>query len=354
MNSHKWGFWGKFFLILTIALAVVAGTTAELTRYVQSLTKEVILDDDGYRVEIITFDSKVQDILTRYDITLGPGDEINPGLEEPLQDNTKIKITRAMAVSVEADGQNEVVYVTKGTVQDVLDKAKVTVREKDLVNYPLTEHVKPYDQIKVTRMDEEILIEKEAIPYQVIITQNNQMDEGVDRVVQEGQQGELERRIQITYQDGKEIARNLVSEEVTISPVDRIVEKGTVKHITNSRGDRIRYSSVRKMTATAYTAGPESTGKSPGDRYYGVTSSGRTVKSFHTIAAPPEIPIGTKVYIPELVQFWAQRGVSIDGIFTVEDRGGAIKGNKIDIYMEDTNMTRTWGKRSVTVYFIKR
>ena len=353
MNSHKWGFWSKFFVILLVALVVAGEATAQLTNYVQSLTKHVTLDDDGYRVEITTFDNNVAELLTRYDITLGPGDEITPDPGEPLQKNTEIKITRAMPVSVEADGENEVVYVTKGTVQDILEKAKVTLREKDLVNYSLTEQVKPYDRIKVTRMDEEILIETEAIPYQVITKQNNQMDEGVNQVVQEGKQGELERKIQVTYRDGAEIARNLVSEEVSVPPVDHIVEKGTVKHVTNSRGDVIRYSSARKMVATAYTAGPESTGKSPGDRNYGITSSGRAVRPHHTIAAPPDIPIGTKVYIPELVNFWAKRGVSIDGIFTVEDRGGGIKGNKVDIFMDSINMTRIWGRRSVTVYFIR-
>ena len=197
-------------------------------------------------------------------------------------------------------------------------------------------------------------METEAIPYQVITRQNHQMDEGADRVVQEGKQGELERKIQVTYRDGVEIARNLVSEEVSVPSVDHIVEKGTVKHVANSRGDIIRYSSARKMVATAYTAGYDSTGKNPGDPYYGITSSGRTARTHHTIAAPPDIPIGTRVYIPELVNYWAKQGVTIDGIFTVEDRGGGIKGNKIDIFMDNVNMTRIWGRRTVTVYFIKR
>ncbi|HHY81780.1 MAG TPA: DUF348 domain-containing protein [Clostridiales bacterium] len=354
MNSNKWGFWSKFFIVLLIVLVIAGAATTKLTRYVHELAKNVVLDDDGYRVEITTYDNSVGELLNRYDITLGPGDEISPGLEELLQDNTEIKITRAMPVTVEADGKEEVTYVTRGRVQDILKKVNIVLREKDLINYPLSQQVRPYDRIKVTRMDEEVIIETEAIPYQVITRKNNQMDEGVSKVIQEGKQGELERRILVTYQDGVEIERKLISEEVTEKPVDRIVEKGTVKRIVTARGDTIRYSKSRKMIATAYTAGPESTGKYPGDRYYGVTSSGRKVKPHHTIAAPPDIPIGTKVYIPELVEFWAKRGVSISGIFTVEDRGGAIKGNKIDIYMEDVNMTRIWGRRKVTVYFIRK
>jgi uncharacterized protein YabE (DUF348 family) len=353
MNSHKRGFWSRFVMVLLIVLAVAGAATAKLTRFVQDSIKQVVLDDDGYRVEITTYDSSVEEVLNRYKITLGPGDEITPAPEQALQNNTEIIITRAMPVTVEADGKKEVLHVTRGTAKDMLEKAGVKLREMDYINHPMQQQVKPYDHIRVTRMDEEMIIETEAIAYQVISKKNNQMDEGTSKIVQEGQQGELERRTLVTYQDGVEIDRKLVSEQVTKEPVDRIVEKGTVKRIKTSRGDYVRYSKSKKMTATAYTAGYESTGKSPGDKGYGITSSGRKAKPHHTIAASKDIPIGTKVYIPELVKFWAQRGVSISGIFTVEDRGGAISGNKIDIYMEDTSMTRSWGRRKVTVYFIK-
>lgn len=353
MDSHIRRIRSKYIVLLLILLALVGSATATITHLIQDPVKNVILDDDGYRVEIETYDNSVEELLNRYEITLGPGDEITPALDESLQDNTEIKIVRAMPVTVEADGEKTVLHVTKGTVEEMLEKAGVELRKDDLVNYSLSDSVKPYDHIKVTRIDQEVLVEKEAIPYQIVTKKNEDLDEGVTKVVQEGQQGELERKLLVTYQDGVEIQRKLVSEEVTKDPVDRVVEKGTAKRVKTSRGDYVRYSKVRKMVATAYTAGYESTGKRPGDKYYGVTSSGRKAKPFHTIAAPPDIPIGTKVYIPELVQFWAKRGVSISGIFTVEDRGGAVKGNIIDIFMEDVGTTRSWGRRSVTVYFLK-
>ena len=383
MNSHRWGFWSIFFVILLSALIVAGGATAQLDNYVQGIARHVTLDDDGYRVEITTFENNVAELLSRYDITLGPGDEITPNLGTPLQKYTKIRIKRAMPVWIEADGKKKNIHVTEGTVQDVLNKAEVTVREKDQVNQPLTDPVKPYDRIKVTRMDENILIEKEPIPYQVYTRENSQMNEGVSKVVQEGKQGERQRKIQITYRDGVEVSRSLAGEEVTVSPVDHIVEKGTKKkQVPNSRGgstrpssasrgnttrpsaasggaasrgdttrsstaskgDAARYSEPQTMVATAYTAGSDG---------IGITASGTTARPHHTIAAPPDVPIGTKVYIPELVAFCAQRGITIDGIFTVEDRGGGIKGDKIDVFMEDIRMARIWGRRKVKVHFIK-
>ncbi|MGI6536959.1 MAG: ubiquitin-like domain-containing protein [Caldicoprobacterales bacterium] len=408
MNSHNRGFWIVCIAFLT-ALGIAGTATAKLIEFVQNPIKHVVLDDDGYCVEISTYDSSVGELLNRYGIVLEPGDEISPALDAPLEKNTEVKITRAMTVTVEADGRKKELrvtsgtvedilkeaevklreydlvnlplnrqvmpfdniqvtrrmpvtveadgdtkelYITGGTVEDVLGKAEIQLREKDLVNYPLDRQAQPYDKIVVTRIDEEIVIENENIPYKVVTKKNKKMDEGVTRVVQEGEEGRREKKILITYKDGVEVGRELVYDKVIKKPVNRVVEKGTAKHVTTARGDKLRYKKARKMTATAYSAEYRSTGKNPGEKYYGVTASGKKVKSYHTIAAPPDIPFGTKVYIPELVQFWKKRGVTIDGIFTVEDRGGAIKGNAIDIYMENGNITRSWGRRTVTVYFL--
>ena len=95
------------------------------------------------------------------------------------------------------------------------------------------------------------------------------------------------------------------------------------------------------VEATAYTAGYESTGKRPGHPAYGITKSGTTVKEGRTIATDPEvIPLGSEVLIPCLS----------DNVYIAEDIGGAIKGNKIDIYMENLQDAKEWGRRTITIY----
>lgn len=339
-SQQRSNFGYALFIIITIALIIVGGVTAELVHFVESKNKHVVLDDDGYSVEITTHDATVKDLLERYDVKLNPGDEITPGIDTELSKEITIRITRAVPVKVMADGEEKVVYIPGGTVQDALNEAGVELREKDKVNLSLNEPVIPDTQVVVTRMDEKIIVEKESIPYQAVSRKNNNMDEGVSKIVQEGREGELKREILVVYKDGKEINRKVVGETVTRQPVDRIVELGTVKNIKTSRGDKIRYSNVRKMSATAYSTGT-------------ITACGKTPKVFHTIAAPPDIPFGTKVYIPELVEYFRKQGIEISGIFTVEDRGGGIKGDKIDIYVNGRTTARNWGVRNVTVYFIK-
>lgn len=98
--------------------------------------------------------------------------------------------------------------------------------------------------------------------------------------------------------------------------------------------------------ATGYTAGYESTGKNPGDRSYGITYSGLKVKRdlYSTIAADINVfPIGTILFIPGY------------GYGVVADIGGAIKGNKIDLYYDTVDeVFNDWGKQTIDVYIIKK
>ncbi|MEA4890990.1 MAG: 3D domain-containing protein [Peptococcaceae bacterium] len=66
------------------------------------------------------------------------------------------------------------------------------------------------------------------------------------------------------------------------------------------------------------------------ERWGNITASG-VPATFGTVAADSSIPFGTQYYIPAL-DF-----IKGDGIFTVQDRGGAVKGNIIDVYLPETD-----------------
>lgn len=103
------------------------------------------------------------------------------------------------------------------------------------------------------------------------------------------------------------------------------------------------YDHMGTYEVTAYTAGPESTGKSPGHPAYGKTASGEMVKENHTIAADwAVLPPGTVVKIEGL-----------DGTYTVEDSGGAINGNIIDLYIEDLAEALAWGRRNRDLWVVE-
>lgn len=103
---------------------------------------------------------------------------------------------------------------------------------------------------------------------------------------------------------------------------------------------------AQTVTATGYTAGFESTGKHQGHPEYGITYSGVKVKRdlYSTVAADLNVfPIGTILFIPGY------------GYGVVADKGGAIKGNELDLYFETvSDVYKLWGKKKLNVYVIQR
>lgn len=100
----------------------------------------------------------------------------------------------------------------------------------------------------------------------------------------------------------------------------------------------------KRVVATGYTAGIESTGKTERHPQYGITYSGVNVKRdlYSTIAADLSVfPLGTVLYIPDY------------GYGVVADIGGAIKGDRIDLYYPTVDQVyEEWGKREVDVYVV--
>lgn len=114
----------------------------------------------------------------------------------------------------------------------------------------------------------------------------------------------------------------------------------------NLGGRSFNYSNVLQMKASAYTADPSENGG-----WGAVDYLGNPLK-LGTIAVDPNvIPLGSKVYVT---------GYSHDGlpqggmIMTASDKGGAIKGNKIDIFLPQSQQkARTFGIQYVKVYILE-
>ncbi|MEM7602816.1 MAG: 3D domain-containing protein [Verrucomicrobiota bacterium] len=73
----------------------------------------------------------------------------------------------------------------------------------------------------------------------------------------------------------------------------------------------------------------------------GITASGTMAQPFHTIAADTDVyPFGTKMFVPGY------------GWGVVEDVGGAIKGERIDLFFPSHQDALEWGRKEVTIEVI--
>lgn len=84
--------------------------------------------------------------------------------------------------------------------------------------------------------------------------------------------------------------------------------------------------------ASAYCACVKCCGKTNG-----ITASGTKATAGRTIAAPKNYAFGTKIEIAGM------------GTYIVEDRGGAITGNKIDIYFDSHAEALKFGRRNLQI-----
>ena len=145
----------------------------------------------------------------------------------------------------------------------------------------------------------------------------------------ENQMNEIENTAtSVVIIDKEEILENTIEEEIIeTSP------EGETELEQENIDMNLEYLGI--YTLTAYCSCEECCGKSDG-----ITASGVKARPNHTIAAPSEFAFGTKLMI---------NGIE----YTVEDRGGAIKDKRIDVYFDSHQEAINFGKqKNIDVYRI--
>jgi len=99
-------------------------------------------------------------------------------------------------------------------------------------------------------------------------------------------------------------------------------------------GTAVRTGRLREFSVTAYCTGR-------------ITQSGARVRAGMAAADPRVLPVGSTIRIDG-------RGRAYDGIYTVTDTGAAIKGRKLDLYIDDCAEAEQFGRKTMRVALIRR
>ena len=228
-------------------------------------------------------------------------------------------------------------------VDRIIERLGIQLNEMDLVA-PLREELltKAFDgSIRITRVTEAVDVNKYPVKYTQVTRNNPNMDKGDVKTIQKGLDGLRSVTEKVVYHDGVEYSRTILDETVEVQPREEVKEVGTNVLIATSRG-QTRFQTAMYVTATAYCSCTICTGKGNG-----ITASGTRATANRTIAAPRSFSFGTEFYIPYF------RNNANRGIFVVEDRGGAIKGNRIDIYFNSHEEALRFGRRTLKVYILE-
>ena len=301
---------------ISLIIILVFGVTVMATEI--DIRSVQITMANGYTMTVVTTKTNVEEILEDNNIVVEDDERVTPSLDDEITDSNKIVITN------KSEQEVQIAKLSESGVDTSID-----------------EILKSYSPII-----EKIVVEQETIPYETITKDASQGSEDTkNKVIQQGEDGIKEITYKVKYQNEEEIEKTKLSETVVKEPVNKIVQ--VQRNITSRSGSTVAKTATNTASAstatgptkifkvTAYCSCAKCCGKVTGR-----TASGTKATAGHTVAASGQFAFGTKLII---------NGQQ----YTVEDRGGAIQGNRIDIYMNSHAEAVAWGVKYLPVQVVE-
>lgn len=311
------------------------------------LVKKVHIVDKNVEIEATTMHRNVKALLKDFELSLSEHDKVSANLKDKLKDGMTIEITRAFPINIEIAGEMQKVMTTENTVGNILANMGVLLGTLDVVVPGTDEEIFENGLIRIIRIDEKLVKEKTSIPYKTVIKLDNKLKTGQEIVESEGQIGEKISTLKYTYEDEKEVVKIIEEETIITESRDRVIRKGSELLFITDQGKPYRCSSIYTMRASAYDLSFESCGKYPDHPAYGITRSGTKARPGVVAVDPKTIKLKSKLYVESLDR------TQDYGFASAEDTGGAIKSNRIDLFIGNNREAFRYGMRYVKVYVLE-
>ena len=275
---------GKFsFVKVGTQLVVLVALVLGLVAFVGN-NKTVTLNVDGKVSSVQTFGGTVSQVVKGANLELQASDRVTPAADSHVQDGSVINVNLAKAVKVSLDGAERTINTTSPTVEglvtelgvasaselsvpkdaqlavsgsfvsistpktvsivadgkaakttttaadvsQLLTDAGITLGASDRVSQPGNAPVVNDMVIKVSRVDvSKTAEEAEAVPFEILTTEDAAMTKGEKKVTQRGVAGSINKSFKLVLVDGREASRTLVAQSVRTQPVTEKVTVGT-------------------------------------------------------------------------------------------------------------------------------
>ncbi|OXS24395.1 MAG: hypothetical protein BI182_06810 [Acetobacterium sp. MES1] len=357
--------------ILKIGMASVIITCVVGTASSFVFAKEIkVTVDDQERVLSGGMFQNVGEVLEDNGIELGDQYTVNVDTNSVLFTVDTVEVKSKASGELSFDGKTIIYQSEAKTVGDLLGEYHIELGDLDRVVPGQSTALEDVKEVKVIRVQIDELPSRQVITYTTQNKDNPEMEVGKTKVVQAGVDGESSQVERVLYENGVEVKREVIYDEIVTAPIPEIVEVGTKAAAatpapvvetpavaeapaavetpvteppvtqtpvvqppaaTPSTATNTIPEGAVKMTiqCTAYTA----TGNA--------TASGVMPTANHTVAAWSGLPFGTKIYIP-----------AMGTTYTVEDRGGAVTEGIVDIYMDSYDACIQFGRQNLEAYIV--
>lgn len=343
--------WNQFKFRIIAAALVSAIMVATLTG-ITFATNVVYIYDHEDVIKYYTTNSELsaQEILENEGIALSSDDEVEfTGFDE--NGIADLIIHRAFPVSISADGKTTVVTMARGTVNDALKKAGISLADDDLINVSPYEKAVSGMQISINRVTYKTVTEETALAFDVETKETKALYKGKTLVTQVGKEGKKVATFRQTLVDGVVTHVEELSNEIVEQPITQRQIVGTSltpiaseilppeNFELDANGIPVNYTKVLTGKATAYSS----------RRYPSVRgASGQYLKPGSVAVNPNIIPYGTKLYIT------SADGRYIYGYAVAADTGTAMMDGRVlvDCFFATYAESCRFGAKTVNVYIL--
>ena len=323
-----------------------------LALVVQTASAKTYVITDGERIfTYTTSETNPEHILDAAGLELAENDTFTTGTGS---EGTSITVRRAQTVTVDHHGQVTRIHTYGETVGSLLATLNIILEPTDEITHELNEETFDGMYLCIRRIITREETYAAVLGYETTWCHDASLAEGEQRVLVAGEDGEVLCTAQVTYVNGVETERQVLSQTVTRTPTDAVIAVGTAPeaavqadaaapvigdgYILLPTGEMLTFTGTAQVRATAYThtdAGCDL-----------ITATGSTVHVGTVAVDPRYIPYGTRMFIV------ANDGSYVYGISEAEDCGGAIKGDRVDLYFPTYEECMQFGWRKCTIYFL--
>jgi resuscitation-promoting factor RpfB len=303
---------------------------------VKSLSLQLIpavnytINDNGKTIALASTASTLGSALWAAGYTLFDADQLTPSLYTPLTPDLPSDLKRSQQVIVHTKDKDVITRTSAITVGEALEDANLSIQGLDYSIPPAEDAIPANGEIDLVHVIEDVLVEQTPLPFETQYQPVPDLEIDKQSIIQTGEYGLSAKRVQVRYEDGQEVSRQVEGQWEARQPKPRIVGFGTsvIMHTTVVDGVSIQYWRVLDMYATSYH--PSVVG--------GTTASGLPLKKGVAAVDTSLIPFYTQMYVPGY------------GEVVAADIGGGVVGRMIDLGYSDDDYV-AW-HQSVKVYFL--
>lgn len=338
----------KYVSVLLMMVIVVSFSFYSISAHPGSKVN-LAVDGDVHTVytEAVTVEGLIDELVQSHQLAFTDEMKVVPEGNAAIKPGMTVKVLSLKHYTLLEDGEPRVIESYENQVEEILNEVGYKLDDSTYTVPSLKAEVASGSTIEVVEVEKTRQVRVVSVPAPVRYVEDPNLYIGQEKVLEEGKDGAERLTAESIYYNGMLLDSRVVESEAVEAAEEKVVVKGTKEAaIVETPNGPLAYERELVMEATAYDNSFASCGKHPGHPQYGITATG-TAAGPGTVAVDPRvIPLGTKLYVESM------DGTASYGYATALDTGGAIKGNRIDLWHPTHEEAMEFGRRPVKVYVL--